>query len=141
MGLAPQAGRLLDRFDEVGVKSYAAMTVLEARAAVEASVGLQTEPPVAIEASDLLVAGAAGFPPPRLYEPRGADRGPLIVYFHGGGFVTGGIEVADAFCRGLAATAASRVVSVGYRLSPETCFPGAFDDFFGAPTPLAAPAA
>jgi acetyl esterase len=137
MGLAPQARRLLDRFDEVGVKSYAAMTVLEARATVEASVALQAEPPAAVGSTDLLVAGAAGLLPARLYEPGGVDGGPLVVYFHGGGFVTGGIEVADAFCRGLAAAAASRVVSVGYRLSPETCFPGPFEDCFAATASLA----
>jgi acetyl esterase len=140
MGLAPQARRLLDRFDEVGVRSYAAMTVLEARASVQASIALQATPPSDVESTDLLVAGAAGLLPVRLYEPAGVGRGPLVVYFHGGGFVTGGIEIADAFCRGLAAASTSRIASVDYRLSPETCFPGPFDDCFAATASLAAAA-
>jgi acetyl esterase len=53
---------------------------------------------------------------------------PALLYFHGGGFVVGGIETDDAFCRRLAKLAGCAVVSVGYRLAPEHPFPAAVED-------------
>jgi acetyl esterase len=53
---------------------------------------------------------------------------PALLYFHGGGFVVGGIETDDAFCRRLARLAGCAVVSVGYRLAPEHRFPAAIED-------------
>lgn len=53
---------------------------------------------------------------------------PILVYFHGGGFVKGGIEESDAFCRNLARTTDHVVVSIAYRLAPEHPFPAALDD-------------
>ena len=101
--MTPQARRLLDRFVEVGVVPYDRGTVLAARESVAASTALQGPAPEGLEVSDLLVAGADGRLPARVYVPPGADPAPLVVYFHGGGWVTGGIGVADVFCRGLAA--------------------------------------
>ncbi len=53
-----------------------------------------------------------------------------IVYFHGGGFVVGGLESHDFFCAKLAGDTNCKVVSVDYRLAPEFVFPAAFDDCF-----------
>jgi acetyl esterase len=66
--------------------------------------------------------------PLRLYCPTGASAWPVIVYLHGGGYVKGGIEESDAFCRNLAAASDHLVASVAYRLAPEHRFPAGLDD-------------
>lgn len=71
----------------------------------------------------------AGGVPARLYEPRAAAPvGPLLVYFHGGGFIQGDLDTHDGACRFLAERARVRVLSVDYRLAPEAPFPAASDD-------------
>ena len=75
---------------------------------------------------------AAGLPA-RLYVPTGApSTGPLLVYFHGGGFMHGGLESHDAVCRFLSETSGVRVLAVDYRLGPEHRFPAAYDDALAA---------
>jgi acetyl esterase len=65
----------------------------------------------------------------RLYVPTGApDVGPLLVFFHGGGFFCGDLDTHDAPCRLLAEQSGVRVLSVAYRLAPEHPFPAAYDD-------------
>jgi acetyl esterase len=66
----------------------------------------------------------------RHYAPPGgaATRPPLLVYFHGGGFVIGDLDTHDAPCRILCREAGTHVLSVGYRLAPEHPFPAALDD-------------
>jgi acetyl esterase len=67
--------------------------------------------------------------PGRLYVPDGAgDPGPLLVFFHGGGFVYGDLDSHDAVCRFLARRAGVRLLAVDYRLAPEHPFPAAHDD-------------
>jgi len=67
--------------------------------------------------------------PARLYSPTGAPAaGPLVVFFHGGGFFCGDLDTHDGPCRFLAREAGVRVLSVGYRLAPEHPFPAAYDD-------------
>jgi acetyl esterase len=57
---------------------------------------------------------------------------PIMLYFHGGGYVKGGIEESDAFCRNLARVTRHLVLSVDYRLAPEHPFPAALDDAVAA---------
>jgi acetyl esterase len=64
----------------------------------------------------------------RYYEARRAGAGPLLVYFHGGGFVCCDIDTHDGIASYLAQASHGRVLSVGYRLAPETRFPGQLDD-------------
>jgi acetyl esterase len=67
--------------------------------------------------------------PARLYVPEGAPPvGPLLVFFHGGGFWCGDLDSHDGVCRFLAQQAGVRVLSVAYRLAPEHPFPAAHDD-------------
>lgn len=71
--------------------------------------------------------------PVRLYEPAGAtEPGPLLVFFHGGGFIYGDLDSHDAPCRFLAERAGVRVLAVDYRLAPEAAFPAAYDDCVNA---------
>jgi acetyl esterase len=69
----------------------------------------------------------------RVYTPlRGRAPRPLLVYFHGGGFVVGDLETVDGLCRGLANEAGAVVVSVDYRRAPEHPVPAAQDDALAA---------
>lgn len=70
----------------------------------------------------------------RLYHPAdaGSDLLPVLVYFHGGGFVIANLDTYDASCRALANAAGCIVASVAYRLAPENPFPAAVDDAYAA---------
>ena len=70
--------------------------------------------------------------PARVDAPDGVARCPVMLYFHGGGYVKGGIEESDAFCRNLARVTRHLVLSIDYRLAPEHCFPAALDDAVAA---------
>ncbi|HEY5107452.1 MAG TPA: alpha/beta hydrolase [Caulobacteraceae bacterium] len=89
--------------------------------------------PPEVEARDLRIAGTDGTLAARLYTPPGAlTPGPLLVYFHGGGFVIGDLETHDGHCRRLAAFSGARVLAVDYRLAPEHPFPAGHDDALAA---------
>jgi acetyl esterase len=94
---------------------------------------LEIRPRLPLTASDRTVAGAAGPLPARLYVPHGAETpGPLLVYFHGGGWAEGSVATHEPSCRLLAHLAGVRVLSVDYRLAPEHPFPAAADDALAA---------
>jgi acetyl esterase len=79
------------------------------------------------------IDGPAGPIPARLYVPDAAPApAPLLVYFHGGGWVQGSIESHDPSCRLLAHLAGVRVLSVDYRLAPEHPFPAGVHDAVAA---------
>lgn len=77
---------------------------------------------------DLEIAGSAHGLRARYYEAAGAGDMPLMLYFHGGGFVCCDIDTHDSICSWLAKSSQGRVLSVGYRLAPETPFPGQLED-------------
>jgi acetyl esterase/lipase len=68
----------------------------------------------------------------RVYVPEQRENPSVVMYFHGGGYVKGGVQDADPFCRRLAKSTGRIVASVGYRLAPENPFPAALDDAFAA---------
>jgi acetyl esterase len=78
----------------------------------------------------LEIPGPAGRIPARLFVPPSTAAGPLplLVYYHGGGWVIGDLETHDAPCRFLAAHSGAQVLAVDYRLAPEHPFPAAFED-------------
>jgi len=80
------------------------------------------------EVQDLALPGPGGRLPARYYEPSGAVDAPLMVYFHGGGFVCCDVETHDSICSWLAKSSGARVLSVGYRLAPEARFPAQIED-------------
>jgi acetyl esterase len=89
--------------------------------------------PLLAELRNFTVEGAAGPLAARLYVPQGAETpGPMLVFFHGGGFVLGDIETHDAFCVRLADAAKVRVLACRYRLAPEAAYPGQLDDALAA---------
>ncbi|HYZ22065.1 MAG TPA: alpha/beta hydrolase, partial [Rhodopila sp.] len=132
MPLNPQTQALLDEFNKQGLPPFEQMSVTQARNVALGFKDLQGEPEVLAEVRDILVPGPAGKLPVRLYYPSTGNPLPLLVYFHGGGWVIGDLEVVDKPCRALAKAAGCVVASVNYRLSPETKFPGAPEDCFAA---------
>ncbi len=78
------------------------------------------------------IPGPAGAIPVRIYRPSGKTDLPVIVYFHGGGWVIGDLDTHDRECRILAADTEAIVVAVDYRLSPEHPFPAAHEDCWAA---------
>ncbi len=87
-----------------------------------------------IELRDLTIEGPAGDIPVRVYRPDDAPAAdlPLILNFHGGGFVFGNLRLSDWMCSTVAVTVGAVVVSVDYRLAPLHPFPAAVDDCYAA---------
>ncbi|ANY20468.1 Lipase 2 [Tsuneonella dongtanensis] len=78
---------------------------------------------------DLVCPGPAGDIPLRVYDTREhREPGPVVMFFHGGGFVIGDLETHNAFCTELAKGLDLPVIAVHYRLAPEAPFPAAPDD-------------
>lgn len=82
--------------------------------------------------ADRAIPGPAGAISIRVYTPQGNKPFPVLVYFHGGGWVVGDLNTQDMICRGLCHGAGCLVVSVDYRLAPEHRFPAAVDDAYAA---------
>jgi acetyl esterase len=79
-----------------------------------------------------VIPGPHGGIPIRSYAPPGDGPFPILVFFHGGGWVMGSIETADVMCRALTNAVPCLVVSVNYRLAPEHKFPAAVEDAYAA---------
>jgi acetyl esterase len=79
-----------------------------------------------------LIPGPAGEILARIYSPEGDGPFPVLVYFHGGGWVIATLSTYDASCRALCNLAECIVVSVAYRQAPEHKFPAAVEDAFAA---------
>lgn len=77
---------------------------------------------------EISIPSFSGVIPARLYRARRGDSDRLLLYFHGGGWVTGSLATHDATCRFLARHAGVSVLAVDYRLAPENPFPAALED-------------
>ena len=136
MTLHPGAQAVLDLIAEAGRPSFEEMSVPECREAyVNSRKALQPAPINVAEVLNLEMPGPGGDIALRLYRSQPAEAGvlqPVIVYFHGGGWVIGDLESHDTVCRELAARSGSALVSVDYRLAPEHVFPAAAEDAIAA---------
>lgn len=131
MPLDPQAKAFLDQAAAAGTPPLHALPVLEARQAIRALFAVDTPESVA-KVEDRKIPGPAGQIPIRLYTPQGKGPLPVLVFFHGGGWVIGDLETHDNTCRELANGAGCIVVAVDYRLAPEHKFPAAPEDCYAA---------
>ena len=96
-------------------------------------------PPADLHAvTDMEIAAPGRQIPARLYRPSDRDDLPVMVYFHGGGWVIGDLETHDSLCRSLAKTGGFAVIAVDYRLAPEHKFPAAHEDCMAATAWVAA---
>lgn len=98
--------------------------------------------PREVEARDDFAPGQAGPIPIRIYSPAstGEQALPGLIYFHGGGWLSGGFDSHDGLCRALAKESGCRIIAVGYRLAPEHRFPAAIADCHAAVSFLCAEA-
>ena len=128
--LDPDVLLVLDMIRLAGRPPFEQLTPAEAREAyMKSRAILQPEPEPVAEARDLAAPGPHGPIPLRLYRPDAAP-GPLpgLIYYHGGGWLLGGLDSHDGVCRRFANAARCVVVSVDYRMAPEHKFPAAVDD-------------
>ena len=129
-GLHPKAIEKVD----VGT-ARANPTVADAVNVVLKQQGKSTQPEdlvPGVTSKDTTIKGAAGDLPARVFTPEGAGPFPVVVYFHGGGWVIANKEVYDGGARGLSKQANAVVISVDYRQAPENKFPAAWDDALAA---------
>src|SRR5215472_6569280 len=133
MPLDPEAKAILDFFG-ITERKLELMTPEAARASTNAVVATRNSMGVEAvdEVRDFAIPGPGGAIPVRLYRPGGASTAPVLIYFHGGGWVIGNIESHDHICRGLANATPCVVISVDYRLGPEARFPAAVEDAYAA---------
>jgi acetyl esterase len=132
MVLHPKAQQLLDRLNAQGVAAIERLP-LERRRAVIAGIAPLAGCGAPIDTVRAIsIPGRGGSIPARMYRPREFEPLPVVVYFHGGGWTTGNLEIGDALCRALAEGTRAVVVNVAYRLAPEARYPAAADDAYDA---------
>jgi len=119
--LDPRMATLLRQARRVNPQHAGIAALRRQYAGVARFAGLSPEPGVTIRAT------TAGGRPARLYVPPRADAGSLL-YFHGGGFIMGGLDSHDRLLRRLCARACLPILAVDYRLAPEHPYPAAHDD-------------
>jgi acetyl esterase len=93
---------------------------------------LQGRPVEIAKVGEMKIPGPAGEIPIRVYWPLESGPLPVLVYYHGGGWVIGDLDTNDNICRLLSKGASAVVVSVDYRLAPEHPFPAAVEDSYAA---------
>jgi len=134
MSLHPDLEAFLDLAQDsqdAGLPAMHQMTPSEARATFEQTTAqLRWPAPQDLMVSEIDTSARDGAPLAlRLYRPNaGASPMPVLVYFHGGGFVVGSLDSHDGVCREFCQRTPCAVLSVGYRLAPEHRFPTALED-------------
>jgi len=132
MAVTPEVRTMLDALDALGSPPIEDQTPEQVREAYNQFSVLASKAEMA-SVTDRTFPGPAGDVPVRVYVPTGEPGPrPVLVYFHGGGWVIGDLESHDATVRALAAASGVTVVAVDYRLAPENPFPAAVDDCLAA---------
>ncbi|MEW6268885.1 MAG: alpha/beta hydrolase fold domain-containing protein [Thermodesulfobacteriota bacterium] len=130
--LQPDVALVLEVLEGLGLPPLDTLPVEEARRAMLAMAAGRPPGPEVGEVVDGELPGAAGTLAYRLYRPASPGPHGIVVYFHGGGWVLGGVDSDEPFCRDLCVRSGAIVVSVDYRHAPEARFPAAVEDGFAA---------
>ena len=128
----PDAAMVLAAMAAMGLPPLETLSAADARELMAAGAAVRPPGPEVGEVTDGVLPGPAGDLPYRLYRPATAGPHPVVVYFHGGGWVLGDLDSDDPLGRDLCARSGAVVVSVNYRHAPEARFPAAADDAFAA---------
>jgi acetyl esterase len=133
MAVRPEIQELLDRQAASERPPLHRQSVEQARRFHLADAAVLNGEAVPVAAvTDRAVPGPAGPLPVRVYTPPGEPPFPIVVWFHGGGWVVGTLDTYDPLCRALAAAVPAVVVAVDYRLAPEHRYPAAVEDAYAA---------
>ena len=132
MPVDPQVEQLLANMVAQGIKSFEQMSVEECRAIAPAFIEMEGPVEDVHRVKDYSVLVKDGEIPVRIYHPTAATNPPVVMYYHGGGFVFGDLDVVDKVARCIAKGTRAAVVSVGYRKAPEYKFPTAHQDAYAA---------
>ncbi len=128
----PDVAIMLELLDSLGLPTYDSMSPAEARAFSDVLAAQRPQGPEVGDVVDGTLPGPAGDLAYRLYRPPTSGVHPIIVYFHGGGWVLGSETSDDPFCRDLCVRTDAVVVSVNYRHAPEDRFPAPVEDALAA---------
>ncbi len=132
MPIDPQAQAVLDQLAASGAPPMHTLPVAEARQSYLSTRITGGTPESVSSVENREIAGPGGNIPIRIYTPEGMSPFPVLVYFHGGGWVLGNLETHDHICRALTNAAGCITVAVDYRLAPEHKYPAAVEDCYAA---------
>jgi acetyl esterase len=134
MSLDPQIAGMLAEYREKRGKPIQDMTAREARFAGWVWKYLMGQPEEVASIAHHFIPGPSADLPARIYRPAGAGAGPApaLIYFHGGGFVLGNLEICDPFCRALANRSGCVVIAINYQKAPEHRYPIPLEDCYAA---------
>ncbi|MGE5659530.1 MAG: alpha/beta hydrolase [Actinomycetota bacterium] len=132
MPLNPKAKEILQQLQQVLASPLHSLSPEQARGQLAQIYGKPLRPQAVKRVENQRIPGPGGDIPIRIYTPESSHLLPILVYFHGGGWVLGDLDIADPICRSLAADGRCIVVSVDYRLAPENKFPAALEDAYAA---------
>ena len=128
----PDMAMVLDLLATLGLPPFETLPPAGARMLLTQMSATRPAGPAVGEIRDGTLPGAAGPLAYRLYRPASPGPHPVVVYFHGGGWVLGGHDSDDPLCRDLCKRSDALIVSVDYRHAPEARFPAAVDDGLAA---------
>ncbi|QLL08009.1 flavin-containing monooxygenase [Mycobacterium vicinigordonae] len=130
--LQPDVQRVLEQMALMGLPPLESMPAEQTRAVMDELNRARPPGPEVGEIVDGTLSGAEGILAYRLYRPASPGPHPMVLYFHGGGWVLGDATSDDPLCRDLCVRSDALVVSVDYRHAPEHRFPAALDDGWAA---------
>jgi acetyl esterase len=130
MPLDPNMQMVLDQMASIGAPPLHQLSVADARASFDMMVTMMGPGEEVASVEDRTIHAGGHDLPIRIYRPEGLGDGPAptLVFYHGGGFVIGGLATHDRDCRALANRGQCQVIAVDYRLAPEHPFPAAVED-------------
>jgi len=131
MPLDPKAQFMIEQMSQMPLPPWGTVDAITVRAIMDGGRFPPPDIPLA-EIVNTVAPGPAGDIPVRIYRASLEPGQPVIVYFHGGGFVVGNLDSHDGTCRRLCGAVGCTVISVDYRLAPEHLYPAAVDDSYAA---------
>ena len=132
MPVDPQVQAYLDQMASLNMPALSSMTPEVVRQQIAESLAIFGEGEAVAHVENRTIPGPAGEIPVRIYTPEGSGPFPVLVFFHGGGWVVCTLDTHDGQCRSLTNGAGCVIVSVDYRLAPEYKFPAAPEDCYAA---------
>jgi acetyl esterase len=132
MPLDPQAQHVIDAMAALNLKPVEESTPAEARESIRTRTAALGPFPDVAAVVDHRVPVSGGEIIVRAYSPGGPGPHPALVYYHGGGWVIGDLYTHDGLCRSITNAARCTVLSVDYRLAPESKYPVAVEDSYAA---------